>query len=49
MLHLIQVLHTMAHREVIFETWKTATYDIHTAYYSMKYDGHLQIHIHIDT
>ena len=23
------------------ETWKTATFDTHTVYYSMKYDSHL--------
>ena len=35
--------------QLIDETGKTATYDTHTVYYSMKCDGHLQIHIYIDT
>ena len=30
------------------ETWKTATYDTHTIYYSMKYESFTK-HIYIDT
>ena len=48
-LHLIQVLHTINRWQLIFDTWKTATYDTTTVYYSMTYDGQLQIHIYIDT
>ena len=36
-------------QQLIVETWKTATYDIHIVLYSIKYYGHLQIHIFIDT
>ena len=31
------------------ETWKTATYDTDTIYYSMKYHSHVQMHMYINT
>ena len=47
--HMIQVLHTIAHDNSVPETWKNATYDTDTIYYSMIYHSHVQIHMYFDT
>ena len=35
--------------ELIVETWKIASYDTHAVLYSITHDGHVQIHILMDT
>ena len=46
--YIIKMIYITFDASIIVETLKTATYDTHTVYNSIKYYSHLQIHIFID-